>query len=61
MYDVPLSYSTGEANVLQMFEVTEGKKKLPVAGCRCTKGVLKKSGRYRLVRGQHVVHEGEHL
>lgn len=48
----------GEANVLQQFIITEGKKKIPVAGCRCTKGVLKKSGLYRLIRGNEVIHEG---
>ncbi|KAJ9576526.1 hypothetical protein L9F63_025578, partial [Diploptera punctata] len=55
---IDLCQSVCEANVLQMFEITEKKKKLPVAGCRCTKGVLKKSGKYRLVRGQEVIHEG---
>lgn len=49
----------GEANVLQEFIVTEGKKKVPVAGCRCIKGVLKKSAKYRLKRGEEVLHEGE--
>nr|CAD7574582.1 unnamed protein product [Timema californicum] len=48
----------GEANVLQEFKVTEGKKKVSVAGCRCVKGHLKKSAQYRLLRGQEIVHEG---
>ncbi|XP_023709849.1 translation initiation factor IF-2, mitochondrial isoform X2 [Cryptotermes secundus] len=48
----------GEANVLQDFEVTEGKKKVHVAGCRCTKGILKKTGKYRLHRGQEVIYDG---
>jgi translation initiation factor IF-2 len=48
----------GEANVLQEFEITEGKKKVYVAGCRCTKGSLKKTGRYRLHRGQEVIYDG---
>lgn len=48
----------GEANVLQDFEVTEGKKKVHVAGCRCTKGILKKTGRYRLQRGQEIIYDG---
>nr|CAD7405689.1 unnamed protein product [Timema cristinae] len=47
-----------EANVLQEFKVTEGKKKVSVAGCRCVKGHLKKSAQYRLLRGQQIVHEG---
>lgn len=48
----------GEANVLQQFLINEGKKKVPVAGCRCTKGVLKKNALYRLIRDNKVIHEG---
>ncbi|PSN43893.1 Translation initiation factor IF-2 [Blattella germanica] len=48
----------GEANVLQVFEVSEGKKKLPVAGSRCTKGILRKAGKYRLVRGNDTIYDG---
>ncbi|GLH05257.1 Translation factor GUF1 homolog, mitochondrial [Gryllus bimaculatus] len=47
----------GEANVLQQFEVNEGRHKVPVAGCRCTKGVLKKSAFFRLVRGEETLFE----
>ncbi|XP_071453637.1 translation initiation factor IF-2, mitochondrial [Hetaerina americana] len=49
----------GEANVLQEFIITEGKKKVPVAGCRCTKGTLKKNAYFRVRRAQEVIHEGE--
>jgi hypothetical protein len=49
---------SGEANILQDFEVTEGKKKVHVAGCRCTKGILYKTGKYRLHRGQEVIYDG---
>ncbi|XP_045036915.1 translation initiation factor IF-2, mitochondrial-like isoform X2 [Daphnia magna] len=48
----------GEANVLQEFIVTEGKHKLPVAGCRCVKGILKKNAFFRLVRGEDPIYEG---
>ncbi|XP_012254880.2 translation initiation factor IF-2, mitochondrial [Athalia rosae] len=48
----------GEANVLQQFEVSEGRRKVPVAGSRCVKGVLKKSAMFKLVRGDEVVHTG---
>lgn len=48
----------GEASILQLFEITDGKKKIPVAGCRCTKGVLRKSAMYKLVRGDEVLHIG---
>lgn len=49
----------GEANVLQEFIINDGKHKIPVAGCRCTKGTLKKSGLFRVVRGQQIMHEGQ--
>ncbi|XP_029176075.1 translation initiation factor IF-2, mitochondrial [Nylanderia fulva] len=49
----------GEANVLQEFEVTEKKKKVKVAGCRCVKGNLKKDAMYRLIREQEVLYTGK--
>uniref|UniRef100_A0A2A4JYC4 Translation initiation factor IF-2, mitochondrial n=1 Tax=Heliothis virescens TaxID=7102 RepID=A0A2A4JYC4_HELVI len=49
----------GEANVLQQFIVTENKKKVPVAGCRCVKGSLARNAMYRVIRGQEVVFEGK--
>lgn len=48
----------GEATVLQQFFITEGKKEVPVAGCRCTKGVLKKAQKFRLMRGEEILYEG---
>ncbi|XP_030562705.1 translation initiation factor IF-2, mitochondrial isoform X1 [Drosophila novamexicana] len=48
----------GEANVLQHFFINEGRKEIPVAGCRCTKGVLKKSQRFRLLRDGEVIYDG---
>ncbi|XP_015588202.1 translation initiation factor IF-2, mitochondrial isoform X2 [Cephus cinctus] len=49
----------GEANVLQEFQVSEGRKKIPVAGCRCTKGVLKKSEMFRLMRENEIIYTGK--
>ncbi|KAM3958857.1 mitochondrial translation initiation factor 2 [Aphomia sociella] len=49
----------GEANVLQLFQVTEGKRKVPVAGCRCMKGNLARNALYRVIREQEVVYEGK--
>lgn len=49
----------GEANVLEEFVITEGRKKVPVAGSRCVKGTLKKNALFRVVRGQDNIHEGE--
>lgn len=47
--------------MLQQFVVTENKKKVPVAGCRCVKGSLAKNALYRVIRGQEVVFEGKSL
>ncbi|XP_012275999.1 translation initiation factor IF-2, mitochondrial [Orussus abietinus] len=50
----------GEANVLQQFVVTEKRKKVNVAGCRCTKGVLLKTANFRVIRGKDtVIYEGK--
>ncbi|XP_029107214.1 translation initiation factor IF-2, mitochondrial isoform X1 [Scleropages formosus] len=48
----------GEATVLATFEVTMGKKKVPVAGCRVKKGELDKKMNFRLVRNEEVLWEG---
>ncbi|XP_018045855.1 PREDICTED: translation initiation factor IF-2, mitochondrial isoform X2 [Atta colombica] len=49
----------GEANVLQEFKITDKKKNVKVAGCRCTKGNLKKNAIYRLMREQEVLFTGK--
>lgn len=48
----------GEANVLQEFLINEGKHKVPVAGARCVKGNLKKSGLYKVIRSQETIFQG---
>ncbi|ESO07647.1 hypothetical protein HELRODRAFT_110518 [Helobdella robusta] len=48
----------GEANVLANFSVTEGKKKVWVAGCRCVKGQLVKKKQFKLVRNGQTILEG---
>ncbi|KAJ3648830.1 hypothetical protein Zmor_020602 [Zophobas morio] len=49
----------GEATVLQQFEVNQGKKKNPVAGCRCVKGTLRKSAMYKVIRNNSIIHIGQ--
>lgn len=49
----------GEAAVLQHFDINENRRKVPVAGCRCTSGVLKRSAMFRLIRDGQILYEGE--
>ncbi|RZC40071.1 translation initiation factor IF-2, mitochondrial, partial [Asbolus verrucosus] len=49
----------GEATVLQQFEINQGRKKVPVAGCRCIKGMLRKTAMYRVIRNEDVLHTGQ--
>ncbi|BES96884.1 Translation initiation factor if-2 [Nesidiocoris tenuis] len=49
----------GEASVLQEFLINEGRHKVPVAGCRCVKGSLKKSCKFRLVRQGETIFDGQ--
>jgi len=49
----------GEANVLAVFTITEGKKKIPVAGSRCVKGSLVKSSFFRLLRHDELLYDGK--
>lgn len=48
----------GEATVLQQFEITQGRKKISVAGCRCVKGFLKRTAMYKVIRNEEVIHTG---
>lgn len=41
--------------MLQEFLINENKKKIPVAGCRCTSGTLKKAALFKVVRDNDTV------
>uniref|UniRef100_A0A336MIR5 CSON001165 protein n=1 Tax=Culicoides sonorensis TaxID=179676 RepID=A0A336MIR5_CULSO len=56
---IPEDEIIGEANVLQLFKVTDHRKEVTVLGCRCTKGILKKNMKFRVMRQGEMVHEGE--
>ncbi|KAI4490355.1 hypothetical protein M0802_010732 [Mischocyttarus mexicanus] len=51
----------GEAQFLKQFDVKIEKKRVSIAGCQCTKGILKKNELYRLVRGDNIVYTGKLL
>uniref|UniRef100_A0A3P9MQN7 Translation initiation factor IF-2, mitochondrial n=1 Tax=Oryzias latipes TaxID=8090 RepID=A0A3P9MQN7_ORYLA len=48
----------GEASVLATFDISVGKKKVLVAGCRVQKGSLDRRLKFRLIRGGDAVWEG---
>ncbi|KAH1014701.1 hypothetical protein HUJ05_012543 [Dendroctonus ponderosae] len=49
----------GEAEVLQQFEINKGRKVVPVAGCRCISGLLKREALFRVARNSSVIFEGQ--
>ncbi|THV07932.1 initiation factor 2 [Dendrothele bispora CBS 962.96] len=50
---------TGEANILQTFEITvKSKQTMKVAGCRVTNGLVERSKQARLIRDGEIIHEG---
>ena len=51
---------TGEANVLQLFEISlKGKQTMKVAGCRVVNGTVQRNKLARVMRNGECVYEGE--
>lgn len=57
--EVDVEDELGRANVQQIFRINDKRKKLTVMGCRCIKGMLKKSYKYKLMRDDEVIHDGK--
>ncbi|KAI4477729.1 hypothetical protein M0804_012557 [Polistes exclamans] len=51
----------GEAQFLKQFDVKIEKKRVSIAGCQCTKGILKKNELYHVKRGDNIVYTGKLL
>lgn len=50
---------TGEADVLQIFEIQlKGHQKMKVAGCRVINGLVQRNKFARVVRSGQIIHEG---
>ncbi|XP_058799881.1 translation initiation factor IF-2, mitochondrial [Phymastichus coffea] len=49
----------GEASVLKEFDINIKRKKVKVAGCRCVKGSIKKSGLFKVIRNGEEIYRGK--
>ncbi|CAG0881146.1 unnamed protein product [Cyprideis torosa] len=56
---VDVEHVVGEATVIEEFRINEKRKKVTVAGCSCTKGSLKRHGKYRVEREGEVLYDGD--
>ena len=51
---------TGEAEIVQLFDVTvKGRKKMKIAGCKVRNGLVKRGGKTRLLRGTETIYDGK--
>lgn len=51
---------TGEAEIQQLFEITiKGRQKMTIAGCRVRNGMVQKSRKVRVLRGDKTVYDGK--
>lgn len=60
MPEIDVEDIVGEATIQQMFYINDKNKKVPVLGCRCTKGVLKKKHKFKILREGEVIYDGKH-
>lgn len=51
----------GEAEIRQLFQINDKNKKVTVLGCRCTKGLLKKKLKFKIVRDDEVIFDGNYF
>ncbi|KAJ6141413.1 Translation initiation factor IF-2 [Penicillium chermesinum] len=50
---------TGEAEVQQLFDITiKGREKMSIAGCRVRNGIIHKSRKVRVLRGDKTIYDG---
>ncbi|KAJ5818701.1 hypothetical protein N7474_004292 [Penicillium riverlandense] len=50
---------TGEAEVQQVFEITvKGREKVPIAGCRVRNGLVNRTRKVRVMRGDQTIYDG---
>jgi translation initiation factor IF-2 len=53
---------TGEAEIQQVFEITvKGREKTSIAGSRVRNGMINKTRKVRVLRGEEVVYDGKHI
>lgn len=53
---------TGEAEIQQLFEITvKGREKTAIAGSRVRNGMINKTRKVRVLRGDEVVYDGKHI
>lgn len=55
-YDIKV---TGEATVLQLFEIQIKGSYKKIAGCRVNHGIVQRSGSVRVLREEKIIYEGE--
>jgi len=52
---------TGEAEIGQIFHITvKGRKTTAIAGCRVRNGIISRTKKVRVLRGQEVIYDGNH-